>query len=102
MVSRGNCGLLIALAPWTQFFDLKGSGEKPFGIVRNITISNINMQCNRVGDIKGNPDDKVSDILFKDITVKAISPILNTNNYPNVRIANVMVNGSLLDIKQKD
>ena len=90
----GKCGLLIALAPWTQFFDLKGSAEKPFGVVRNITISNIDMQCNRVGDIKGNPSDKVSDILLKNVTVKATAPTLKTNNYPNIKVKNVMVNGS--------
>ncbi len=95
----GSCGLLIALAPWTQFFDLKGSTEKPFGNVRNITLSNIDMQCNRVGDIKGNPGDKVSDILFKNITVKASSPALKTNNYPNIKTENVIVNGAPLVIQ---
>lgn len=89
----GKCGLLIALAPWTQFFDLHGSTEKPFGIVRNITFSNINMQCERVGDLKGNQADKVSDITFKNITVKVKSPTLKTNNYPNIKTENVVVNG---------
>jgi polygalacturonase len=95
----GHCGLLIALAPWTQFFDLKGSKEKPFGTVRNITISNIDMQCSRVGDIKGNPDDKVSDILFKNIKLEAKTPELTTNGYPNIRAENVVVNGAPLKIK---
>ena len=92
----GRCGSLLELAPWKQFFDLKGSSEKPFGIVRNITISNIDMQCNRVGDIKGNPDDKVSDIFFKNVMVKATSPSLKINNYPNIKTENILVNGSPL------
>jgi polygalacturonase len=97
----GSCGLLIALAPWTQFFDLKGSTEKPFGTVHNITLSNIIMQCNRVGDIKGNPADKISDILFKNVTLKAAAPTLKTNNYPNIKTENVIVNGEPLVIKQQ-
>lgn len=95
----GRCGTLISLAPWTQFFDLKGSTEKPFAIVRNITFSNINVQCNTVGDIKGNPADKISDILFKNITANATTPTLGTNNYPNIKTENVTVNGSPLVLK---
>lgn len=95
----GRCGLLIALAPWTQFFNLKDSTEKPFATVRNITFSNINVQCNSVGDIKGNPADKISDILFRNITANATTPVLKTNNYPNIKAENVIVNGSAFVIK---
>ena len=95
----GHCGLLIALAPWTQFFNLKNSDKKPFGIVRNITFSNIDMKCNRVGDIKGNPEDKVSNILFENIAVNAIVPTLKTNNYPKIKTKNVVVNGTPLVLK---
>jgi polygalacturonase len=97
----GSCGLLIALAPWTQFFDLKGSKEKPFAIVRNITFSNINVQCNKLGDIKGNPADKISDILFKNIKLTAKTPTLETNSYPNINTENVTVNGTPFLIKQQ-
>jgi len=95
----GNCGLLIALAPWTQFYDLGGRTDKPFGIVRNITFSNINVKCNRVGDIKGNPDDKVSDINFENITAIAAEATLKTNNYPNIKTNNVTVNGKAFEVK---
>lgn len=95
----GSCGSIIALAPWTQFFNLKDSNEKPFGIVRNIKLSNINVKCNRVGDIKGNPADQVSDIEFRNITVNAVSPTLKTNGYPNIKAENVVVNGTLLNLK---
>lgn len=63
----GSCGVIIALAPWTQFFDLKGSTEKPFGTVRNITFSNIDVKANSLGTMKGNPDDKISGIVFKNV-----------------------------------
>jgi len=96
----GRCGLLIALAPWKQFFNLGDSAEKPFGIVRNITFSNINMKVRRVGDIKGNPTDKISDILFKDIIVEAQTPTLSTNNYPNIKTENVVVNGKPVVLKK--
>ncbi|MGB8190759.1 MAG: glycosyl hydrolase family 28 protein [Chitinophagaceae bacterium] len=96
----GNCGTLITLAPWTQFFNLKDSSEKPFGTVRNITFSNINVKCNRLGDIKGNAADKISDIIFRNITAIAATPTLKTNNYPNIKTENVTVNGTSFVIQQ--
>jgi polygalacturonase len=96
----GKCGSLIALAPWTQFFNLKDSTAKPFAIVRHISFSNMNVQCNKLGDIKGNPADKISDILFRNITANAATPTLQTNNYPDIKAENVKVNGSPFVIKQ--
>ncbi|HEX6182070.1 MAG TPA: glycosyl hydrolase family 28 protein, partial [Chitinophagaceae bacterium] len=95
----GKCGVIISLAPWTQFFDLKGTTEKPYAIVRNINFSNIDVECNSVGSIRGNPADKISDITFKNIKVKAESPTLTMNDYPNIKAENVHVNGSPLVIK---
>lgn len=94
----GECGVLIAMAPWTQFFDMKGSQEKPFGTVRNITFSNIHVQCNRIGDINGNANDKVSQIAFNNITATAGTPVLNTS-YPGVILNKVIVNGKPLELK---
>ena len=95
----GSCGSLIELAPWTQFFSLKDSTAKPFATVRNITFSNINVQCNKLGDIKGNQPDKISDILFRNVTAIATTPALSKNNYPNIRAENVKVNGAPFVIK---
>ena len=90
----GKCGQIIALAPWKQFFNLQGSSQKPFGIVRNITFSNIDVQCNNLGSIQGNSDDKISDISFKNIKVKAEKPTFSNNGYSNIKGENVVVNGS--------
>ena len=65
----------------------------------NITFSNINVKCNRVGDIQGNPADKISDILFRNVTLVAVTAVLKTKDYPNVRVENVIVNGVPFVIK---
>jgi hypothetical protein len=80
------------MSPWTQFFDMKGSTAKPFGTVRNVSISNVNVQCEYLGRMKGNSLDKVSNISFKDINVKAQKPIFETP-YKNISMENVVVNG---------
>jgi polygalacturonase len=89
----GKCGTLISMAPWTQFYDMDGSTEKPFAVVRNISFNNINVQCKSVGQMLGNPNDKVSNIQFNNVTAKADSAILKTN-YKDIKFNKVVVNGS--------
>jgi polygalacturonase len=95
----GKCGTIIEVAPWKQFFDLGGSTERPFGTVRNITMSNIKVQCNRFGDLEGNANDKVSDIIFKNIDATAKTDGLKTK-YPRIKLKNVLVNGKALAINK--
>lgn len=87
----GKCGTIISMAPWTQFYDMGGSTEKPFAIVRNISFSNLNVQCKTVGAMQGNPADTVSNILFKNITSIAEKAKLKTN-YSGIIFENVIVN----------
>lgn len=94
----GRCGSIIDMNPWKQFFDLKGSTEKPFGIVRNIKISNINVTCNNFGDMEGNANDQVANVVFNAITAVAKTPGFN-NVYKNVKAENVTINGASLVIK---
>jgi polygalacturonase len=91
----GKCGSIIDMNPWTQFYTMEGSNEKPYGIVRNISISNINMKCNRFGIMKGNPADTVSNVLFKNINVNATATGFKTS-YKDIKTENVTVNGSPL------
>lgn len=94
----GVCSNIINLKPWKQFYDMEGSAEKPFGTVRNIFISNINIKCNGFGDMEGNPADKVYGIIFKDIKATAeLAPL--KNKYPDVIAKNVIVNGAPLTME---
>lgn len=88
----GKCGTIVTLSPWTQFFNMAGSTEKPFGTIRNIRISNVKVQCRELAVLNGNPSDKVSDIVFTN--VEATSPNATfTNKYSNVQFNHVTLNG---------
>jgi len=95
----GKCGTIIDVKPWTQFFTMEGSKEKPYGIIRNISMSNINVQCNTFGEIAGNPLDKVSNIQLKNIKATAKEAGLKCK-YTGVKIENVIVNGAPLILKK--
>jgi polygalacturonase len=93
----GKCGTIISMAPWKQFFDMGGSTEKPFATVRNITFSNIKVECKKFGEMEGNPADTVSNIVFRDINAVAADATLKTN-YAGIKLEKVIVNGAPLVI----
>jgi Endopolygalacturonase len=95
---KGRCGTIISVNPWRQFFNLEGSNEKPYGIVRNISFTNIKVNCKSPGEIQGNPADSVSNILFKNIKATAETDTLKTK-YPDIKMENVVVNGKPLVLK---
>ncbi|MFC3560542.1 glycoside hydrolase family 28 protein [Pedobacter jamesrossensis] len=95
----GRCGSIISIKPWKQFFDLGSSNEKPFGTVKNISISNINVSCQNLGYIQGNKQDLVSGIRIKNIKAVSKSNSFNTK-YSDVKFENIVVNGKLLERSQ--
>jgi polygalacturonase len=94
----GSCGTIIEMLPWKQFFNLAGTNAKPFGTVRGITFSNINVKCRSFGIMDGNPLDKVSSVLFKNITANCDEAQLKTK-YKSVKVQNVTVNGKPLMVQ---
>jgi len=93
----GSSGAIIDLNPWSQFFNLAGSNEKPFGIIKNITMSNIKVTSTKFGEMQGNPLDQLSDFTFKNIEVTTEKPVL-TNKYADVKFDHVVVNGKPLEV----
>ena len=88
----GTCGTIIDMNPWKQFFNLEGSTEKPKAIVRNIVMKNIKVKANKFGVMQGNPEDTVSNILFKDIDVTASDSTI-IKKYDGIFFNNVTING---------
>ena len=93
----GSSGAVIDLNPWSQFFNLAGSKEKPFGIIKNITMSNIKVTSTKFGEMQGNPLDQLSNFAFKNVEVTTEKPAL-INKYDEVKFENVMVNGKALEV----
>lgn len=94
----GKSGPVISMNPWKQFFDLGGSTEKPSAIVRNITFKNISVQCSRFGEMNGNPNDRVSNILFTNINITTATPELKTTYTDHITFKNVVVNGNTVKL----
>ena len=91
----GRCGTLVTLSPWTQFFNMAGSTEKPFGTIRNIRVSNVKVQCKQFAVLDGNATDKVSNITFQNVEATAEAAAF-PNKYPDVKFEHVTLNGAPL------
>lgn len=86
---------LIKVAPWTQYFDLKGQAP-PKSLVRNIKISNVKGSCLSLGDMKGNPGTTFGSFVLSDIDVEAKSGGLSEDSMSKLELHNVKVNGKEL------
>ncbi len=84
---------IIDIAPWTQFFDLKGQ-PAPKSIVKNVTLSNIKGSFGSFGRIQGNPGQtEISDITLENIDVQLKDEKLKTEFVKDLHMENVIVNG---------
>ncbi|GGX96086.1 glycoside hydrolase family 28 protein [Pseudoduganella dura] len=89
-------GLIIAVRPWTQYFDMKGA-PPPKSIVRNISLVGIKGRFGTFGRIAPNPGQtEIADILIRDVDVTLEKPALEVSGAKNLRLENVIVNGKLL------
>ncbi len=88
----GGQGRLLNVAPWSQFFDLKGHAS-PKRMVRNIVIRNVTGEISTLGTLKGNPGDDLRDITFEDINVNRVDDRFDVGIVRDFRVRNALVNG---------
>jgi len=87
-------GVLVKIAPWTQYTDLKGQ-PPPKSTVRNITFSDVKGRYGKFGVIQGNPGQtEISDITLENMNVNLKDAHLKAgNDVKNLKFENVMLNG---------
>lgn len=85
-------GQLLNMAPWMQFFDLKGQ-PAPSRRVNNITLRNITGTYGSFGRLLGNPGDDLRDFTLENINVELKNDQLKLGSLENIVMRNVMVNG---------
>jgi len=89
----GTTKSILNVAPWRQFFDLKGQ-PPPKSIVKNVTLSNIKGSFGSLGQIQGNPDQtEISDITLEDVDVHLANDYFDASWIKNFNVHNVTVNG---------
>ncbi len=84
---------ILNVAPWRQFFDLKGQ-PPPKSIVKNVTLSNIKGSFGSFGQIQGNPGQtEITDITLEDVDVQLENDSFDSSWIKNFNVHNVTANG---------
>jgi polygalacturonase len=91
-IKLSGTGRILQVAPWTQFFDLKGL-PPPSRTVENITIRNVRGDYRTLGSLRGNPGDTLRNFTLENITLKLEDEKLALGVVSNVVLTNVTVNG---------
>ncbi len=89
---EGGQGRLLNVAPWTQFFDLKGHAS-PSRTVSQICIRNVRGDLHSFGSLRGNPGDTLRGITLEDIDIRLADSQLLIGKVTDFVTRNVVVNG---------
>ena len=95
ITSEGPAGQIIAMQPWSQYFNLQGQAP-PHSIVRNVSFTGVKGQFSSFGVIRPNPGQTdISNILFKDfdVTLPQDKDKLAASGVTDLKFENVKVNG---------
>lgn len=83
-----NC---LTIAPWTQFFDMKGIKELPKSSSHHITMKNINLKCNKFVAIRKSPQYTLSDFTFENLNIKTKDGQVDKTAFSNLTMKNVKI-----------
>src|SRR5690606_6367416 len=96
---KGTADIMLFIRPWTQFFDLKGEEGIKLSYARNITLRNVDLECNVLFDVSNSDQYRLSDFTFENMNIKAKRPNINQDYIKNFTLKNVVVNGK--EVAQK-
>jgi polygalacturonase len=88
----GGKGRVLNVAPWKQFFDLKGH-PSPSRSVSRVVIRNVSGHFLSLGRLMGNPGDSLSDIRLENVNLKLENEDFEVGEVRGLVFENVKVNG---------
>lgn len=89
---EGDGKNFILVAPWTQFYDLKGRNTVPMSYSDHITMRNIKFDCNTFFNVKQREDQyHLSNFSFENLQIKAANTDLFEEYVENFVIKNVNI-----------
>jgi polygalacturonase len=86
-------GRFLNVAPWTQFFDLKGE-PPPHSTVSGVTIRNVTGQCRALGSLAGHPRSSIRDVTLENIQLTVTDAKFTPGPIENFSVSNVKINGA--------
>lgn len=95
---KGSAKSMVFIKPWTQFFDLKGEKGIKMSYANNLTLKNIDLDCEILFDVINSDQYKLSNFLFENMNVRASKDgEINQSYVNNFSLKNVTVNGKKVE-----
>ena len=80
----------LLVAPWTQFYDLKGRETIPMSYSNHITMRNITFDCDVFFNVKQKQDQyRLSNFTFENLIIKAQNTDFHQEYVENFNVKNV-------------
>jgi hypothetical protein len=89
---KGNANSFLFIKPWNQFFDLKDRKDMPLSYSANVTMRNINLECEVFFNVKESDKYKLTNFTFENLNIKAKDGKINQNAIKPFILKNVIVN----------
>ena len=87
---EGNGKNFLLIAPWTQFYDLKGRESIPMSYSNHITMRNITFDCNVFFNVKQQKDQyHLSNFTFENLVITAKNADFHQEYVENFTVKNV-------------
>ena len=87
---EGNGKNFLLIAPWTQFYDLKGRENVPMSYSQYITMRNITFDCNVFFNVKQQEDQyHLSNFTFENLAITAKNADFHQEYVENFTVKNV-------------
>lgn len=91
-VTLSGNGRVLNVAPWTQFFDLKGH-EPPSRQINDVTLRNIRGSFGSLGTLRGNPTDTLRNITLENVDLQLLEQGFTPGKVNHLVMKNVRING---------
>lgn len=89
---KGKVGNCLAIAPWTQFYDLQGREDLPVSFSRYITLRNLDLDCTTFFAVRKSDQYHLSDFTFENLTIQAKKGSVDETIIESFEMKNVKVN----------
>ncbi len=89
---KGTTNHFLYIRPWTQFFDLKDRKDIPMSYSSNVTMRNIEVECDNFFNVQQSDQYKLTDFKFENLKIKAKDGsydknLINPSIWKNVEVS---------------
>ena len=95
-ITLENGGAIFNVAPWSQYFDLKGEAP-PKALVQNIRITNVHGNGGSWGEITGHAETTIKNIVVKKVDLQLKNTDFKLGNVQGLEFKKVKVNGKKIN-----